>query len=204
MVVRVVVRLELGGAMRMIMRLQHVVGVIVLVTLFACGMTVAVAVLMSVRMDVRVRMLMIVNRFAVAMLMSVCVGMPMLVLMPVFVLMPVLVTSTHESVFLACLTFARSRSPILARFDRPAPFEGTRVASRLQPSPRNLPAARLPKPSRWKRGEGLAAARLRRCQHPRAQRRRGGYCQSASCRFHFRGPGGAGLNSPLTKCGIGL
>jgi hypothetical protein len=103
MVVTVVVRLQFRGAMRMIMRLQHVVGVIVLVTLFACGMTVAVAVLMSVRVGVRVRMLMIVNRLAMVMLMPVCVSMPMLVLMPVLVLMPGFVATAHESISFACL-----------------------------------------------------------------------------------------------------
>jgi hypothetical protein len=97
------VRLQLRGVMGMIMRLQHVVGVIVLVTLFACGMTVAVAVLMDVRMGVRVRMLMIVNGLAMVMLMPVSVGMPMLVLMPVLVLMPMLVTGAHPSISFACL-----------------------------------------------------------------------------------------------------
>jgi hypothetical protein len=99
----VVVRLQLHNVMRMIMRLQHVVGVIVLMTLFACGMTMAVAVLMGVRMGVRVRMLMIVNRLAVMMLMPVRVGVPMLVLMPVLVLMPLLVITAHKSISFAWL-----------------------------------------------------------------------------------------------------
>ena len=96
-------RLQLRRVMRMIMRLQHVVGVIVLVTRFARGMTVAVAVLMDMRMGVGVRVLMIVNGPAVVMLMLVSVGMPMLVLMPVLVLMPMLVASAHESLSFASL-----------------------------------------------------------------------------------------------------
>ena len=141
MVVTVVVRLQLRGAMRMIMRLQLVVGVIVLVALFACGMMMAVAVLMSVRMDVRVRMLMIVNRFAVAMLMPVRMGMPMLVLMPV------LVATAHEGISFACLDLHdRDRqfrpvpaAPSFERFFYPAePCQG--YAGGEQPA--TVPSAR--------------------------------------------------------------
>jgi hypothetical protein len=85
------------------MRLQHVVGVFVLVPFFARGMTVAVAVLMGVRMGVRVRMLMIVHGFAVLMLMPVCMSMLMIVLMPVLVLMILIVTSFHRFTSFACL-----------------------------------------------------------------------------------------------------
>jgi hypothetical protein len=92
-----VVRLQLRGVMRMIMRLQHVVGVIVFVPLVTCGMTVAVIVLMDMQMRMHVRMLMIVNNFAVTMLMPVCMDVLVLVLMPVLVLMRLIVTRFHES-----------------------------------------------------------------------------------------------------------
>jgi hypothetical protein len=93
--VGVIMRLQFGGRMDMIVRLQHVVGVIVLVTLFACRMIVAVAVLVRVRMDVRMRVLMAVNLCAVTMLMPVGVAVFMLMLMSV------LVTSSHRSVSFA-------------------------------------------------------------------------------------------------------
>ena len=102
--VGMVVWLQFGGPMGMIVRLQHVIGVIVLVTLFACRMIVAMAVLMRVRMDVRMRMLMAVNLRAMTMLMPVGVGVPMLMLMPV------LVISSHGSVSFACVRSVARRS----------------------------------------------------------------------------------------------
>lgn len=89
--------MQLGQFMGMIVRLQHVVGVIVLVPLFACRMVVAMAVLMRVRMNVRMRMLMAVKLGAVTMFMPVGMGVP------VRVLMPVLVTPSHGSVSFACV-----------------------------------------------------------------------------------------------------
>ena len=153
----VVVRLQLRGIMRMIVRLQHVVGMIVLVALFACGMTVAVAVLMSVRVGVRVRVLMIVNRLAMAVLMPVCVSMPMLVLMPVLVLMPRFMAVAHEWISSTCLVLhARNRQFRPRRsFERSFyPALLWRVRGWQTGCNRRLDAGdarRLPKPPPWKR-----------------------------------------------------
>lgn len=86
-----VVWLQLARRMLVIVRLQQVIGVIVLVAVLAGQMIVAVAVLMRMRMNVRMRVLMIVNLGAVTMLMLVGVGVLMVMLMPV------LVTAAHRS-----------------------------------------------------------------------------------------------------------
>jgi hypothetical protein len=123
--VRVVVRPQVSGSMNMIVRLQHVVGVIVLVALLACRVIVAVAVLMRVRMHVCVRMFMAVHLGAVTVL--VPVGMGMLMLM----VMPVLVTPSHGSV-----SFASVRPfcvfPRRNHFHGPLSRKRTQVARGLQ------------------------------------------------------------------------
>lgn len=179
--VGVVVRLQLRAIMRMIMRLQRVVGVIVLVPLFTRAMLVPVAMLMGVRVNVRVRMLVIVNDFTVAMLMPVC--MDVLVLVPVLVLMPGFVVTAHEGISFACLDLhdrdRQFRGFPAVRGIRTALIQGTRAASGLQRPPRNAPAAQEPCRSRG-RSRSRHPARLCPSQHPRARRRRGGYRQSAS------------------------
>lgn len=87
-----VVRLQLAGRVGMIVRLQQVIGMIVLVTVFADRMIMAVAVLVRVRMNVRMRVFMGVSLAAVTVLMPV--GMSVLMVM----LMPVLVTASHRCV----------------------------------------------------------------------------------------------------------
>jgi hypothetical protein len=129
--------------MRMIMRLQHVVRVIVFVPLFTRGMTVAVTVLMGMRMRVRVRMLMIVNDCAVAMLMPVCMDVLVLVLMSVLVLMLLIVTGFHKSISFACLNSGSSRSRRVPRivYRLSIPFQGMPAAGRRQRSSRYVPVA---------------------------------------------------------------
>lgn len=113
--VGVVVRLQLGRVMGMIVRLQHVVGVIVLVTIFARRVAVAVAVLMRVRMGMCMRMFMAVTLCAMTMF------MPVSVRMSVRVLMPVLVAPSHGLV--SFVRFAPSFAwPISAPATQPFPY----------------------------------------------------------------------------------
>jgi hypothetical protein len=122
-VVCMVVRPQVSGSMNMIVRLQHVVGVIVLVALLACRVIVDVAVLMRVRMHVRVRMFMAVHLGAVPMLVPVAMGMLMLMVMPV------LVTPSHGSGLLRICPLATPRA---AATPIHLSLQGTQVARGLQ------------------------------------------------------------------------